>query len=330
MGITCIIACITDIKFGLIKNKVLLLSLLFSLVLDVTYYGYFVNERIIEFLLNVVAVFSVSIILYAFKIWGGGDAKLMLLVGLSLPATNYFYYSNEILPTLNLFIFIFSIGYIYLLLETVLLLLRKEKPFVIKNGNKIDLRQFIKNYLLVILYITFINQLYVILLPNKLFNNNVLLMFINVLLSLIIVEYPIFKNKILLYFCGSIAVLLMVKSENLITVFNWQAHLSVSVLLILRRIIQLYNYRRLKIQNLKVGMLLSAPSTLQFIGSRIKNLPKNMSEDLSAKLSEDNIVAINKFYKANQLDNEIVIVAKVPFSIFIFIGVTIFVILGSI
>lgn len=75
-----------------------------------------------------------GVLLYAVHVWAGGDSKLLILVAFAMPARLYHYYSHEMFPTLSIVIFTFSVGYVYLMIHSLLCAVRKEKAY--SDGNK--------------------------------------------------------------------------------------------------------------------------------------------------------------------------------------------------
>ena len=75
-------------------------------------------------------------------------------------------------------------------------------------------------------------------------------------------------------------------------------------------------------------MILSAKSTLQFYNSKDHNLPLNISENLDAKLSSNNILAVKKWYLKHPESDDITIVKKVPFAVFVGLGYIYYICLG--
>ncbi len=99
------------------------------------------------------------------------------------------------------------------------------------------------------------------------------------------------------------------------------------LLYFLKVMISAYNYKTVSIEDIREGDVLSAGSVLQFQNSKIQNLPNDISENLSARLSNENIDAIKKWSKMHKQITELTIVSKIPFVVFILLGYVYFIII---
>lgn len=67
----------TDIRYGIIQNKVLVATLSIGMILDCIYYGIFAREFAVTFLINLLVISALAVALYAFHFWAAGDSKLL-------------------------------------------------------------------------------------------------------------------------------------------------------------------------------------------------------------------------------------------------------------
>lgn len=126
-----IFASITDLKikevpdwlsYGLISSG-LAIRLLSSIILENFSYFYYG-------LIGLAIMFVIGEILYHTKMWGGGDAKLLMGLGTTL-ATTPFYLESSTIPFLAiLFAFILFSGVIYGLIWSIFLVIKKPKNFI--------------------------------------------------------------------------------------------------------------------------------------------------------------------------------------------------------
>ena len=72
------------------------------------------------------------------------------------------------------------------------------------------------------------------------------------------------------------------------------------------------------------GAGLSAGTVLQFLPSRIQNLPRNTAEDMSARLSAAEAEAVRRWGNSKQGKADVVIVRKIPFAPLIALGFAVF------
>jgi hypothetical protein len=96
------------------------------------------------------------------------------------------------------------------------------------------------------------------------------------------------------------------------------------VVFIIRYFLNGYNYKEIKTENVKVGMILSAFTISKFYISKVKGLPKISTEDMRTRLTQENVEAVRRWRTSKYGEDTIVIVRKIPFAVFIFLGISIF------
>ena len=92
------------------------------------------------------------------------------------------------------------------------------------------------------------------------------------------------------------------------------------LLIFLQRWESQYNYMEIPTETVESGMILSATSVLMLQNSRIKGLPNNPSENNTARLTDSEADAIQRWSRSVNGKPTIVIVKKIPFAIFIVLG----------
>lgn len=97
--------------------------------------------------------------------------------------------------------------------------------------------------------------------------------------------------------------------------------------MLFRNVSEQYNYKCIKIADLKPRMILSYGSVLKFYNSRIKGLPKQTTEATDSRITEDEVNSIKRWSKSTKGEENIVIVRHMPFAPFMLIGEVIFFIL---
>ena len=103
----------------------------------------------------------------------------------------------------------------------------------------------------------------------------------------------------------------------------------VLVIVILREWADRYSYTPIKTLDTKKGMILSASSVMLFLNSNIKGLPMKVSEDMAARLTDEEVDSIKRWARTKNGKDELIIVKKIPFAFFINIGYAIFMIIGG-
>ena len=325
----CLHTAFSDWRTGIVSNKVLLRFAVPCLLLDIAYYGFFCRDLLGVFLLNWLLISIISIVFYAVHIWGGGDSKLMILLGMAAPARHYYYLENEAFPILSVVVLIFSVGYLYLVGQSIVYALRKETAFSSKF-NFAAVGDFLRDYLMASIYMTFLVNMFTRLIPEFYYDNPVLFLFVNIFVVMFIYDYPVFKSKMLLVVCAVADIVLMRSAAVNVTLDQLWIYLVIAVLFIIRTLVSRYNYQTIPVEELRPGMILCASNVMMMTSSKIEGLPNRMSEDMACRLTAEEVAAVHRWYKRKKDFNTITIVRKIPFAIFIAIGYGLFILLGLI
>ena len=78
-------------------------------------------------------------------------------------------------------------------------------------------------------------------------------------------------------------------------------------------------YEEVQITDIKKGMILSMGASLLMQRSRVRGLPGISSEDLKSRLTEEETESIKRWAKSKKIES-LLIVKKIPFAVFIFLG----------
>ncbi|WP_242826906.1 hypothetical protein [Butyrivibrio sp. MC2013] len=94
--------------------------------------------------------------------------------------------------------------------------------------------------------------------------------------------------------------------------------------MIIKIIISEYNYTTIPTSEVKKGMIISSFSSIVMSNSKIKGLPQISHEDMRSRLTQEEADAIIQWGKTKGSLKTIQIVRKMPFAIFIFLGLLIY------
>ena len=136
LSATCLYCSVTDIRDGIIKNKVLLGSGVLCCGLNFTYYCFFGQQYLWMFFLDFVVLVILSIVMYAFNLWAAGDSKLLFLIVFAIPA-RFYDATTGIAPAFFVIVFTFSISFIYIVLESIVLRLKNRDRIHFPMGRNI-------------------------------------------------------------------------------------------------------------------------------------------------------------------------------------------------
>ncbi|MCK4258824.1 MAG: prepilin peptidase [Halanaerobiales bacterium] len=318
----------TDILKKKIYNKTLILFSVLGLIIQVIYFVSITSNQMFsyklhQYVINTVLTLIVSFVMYYYNVWAAGDAKLFMALMLAFPQDYRVNNMNTFFMTL---IFIFSTAFIYVVIDSLLHLYKNymdKKPSIKpvlhydKENIKVFLSRYIFSYLVVFVFNQYVtqnfemNQLYKMILNLVLitsFFKVVKQVRIMNILSVIIIVLLILK----FYFFGLYNGLnFNIKISYLILIFG---------ILVLRSIASKYNYKSIKVQDLKEGMVLSFSSTILFRGSRVKGLPQYTSENTRTRLTKEEVKSIIRWSNSSKGHEDLTIVRLLPFAPFIFIG----------
>lgn len=323
----CIIASYTDLKYGKIENKLIVVLMIVATLGNAILYGFLKRELLVVFILNIIVIILASILLYATHIWAGGDCKLLIMGSALIPAEFYWHFENSEMTLWITLVFMFCAGFIYLILETVVFILKEKPQFDYKTyGRRLFIR--IKNYIRMIVYMSAFHHIYYYFGQSALNIPDSIYICVCVLVSWMVGMCEIAKSRILV-----VAVLLFdagmtVFTGNVMVSLRWQTYILVIVFMFLKMLLEKYNYQEIEVKNLKPGMILSKGTSMWMQQSRVKGLPGISDETLKSRLQKDEVESIWRWSKSKYGMETVLIVRKIPFAIFISIGFIFYLICG--
>lgn len=324
MIVFCIHATITDLKSGVVKNKLLLCGAGIALVLDFLYYYIFARAFFLAFLINLAVMIFLSILFYALHMWAAGDSKLLIFVICLIPAR--IYYSGEnVAATVLIMIAIFSLAFLYYIAESFVIGI-KDKTLFSFSRMRVNVKQMLVQYIKCTCIVTIANFLFSLLFYEFYAANTELFMILNMLIVFSVCNIKFldkwFVVGVLVLVTVGIAILQNRKMESV----NWAIYLVVLLVVALRMIAEKYNYQTIPTAEVKQGMVLSYGTVFLFTPSKIKGLPTTTTEDIRSRISNEEVDSIRRWENSKYGQKQITIVRKIPFAIFISIGTVVFVI----
>jgi preflagellin peptidase FlaK len=312
----------TDIKKGLIQNKALLFAFLGGAITNAAYFVFYCRDFFVTYLMNFTVMTFLAIALYGFHFWAAGDSKLLICVNFLFPARLYDSGTFTFAPGINGVIYIFLIAYLYIVIDSIILFVKKEHFYSSKFRSLSEVKKFALNYLVSFLYLRGFGEVLRNLLGNIYYENQIVFSFINVFLAMLIYNKVIFKKWYMLLIAVA-ANIFFVKDLYMYPI----AIYSYGVLffaLILRSLLNGYNYREIDTDSVEKGMVLSYTTVMYFMPSRIKGLPDKTYEDMRSRLKQDEVDAIKRWKDSKYGKDKITIVRKIPFAIFVIVGEIVF------
>lgn len=327
-----IVSSITDFKNKKIYNKNILIAVGLSVLTYIIFLKQIEIAYIKNYTINLVISIVISFLFFYLKIWAAGDAKLFLAIVFMIPFEIYEVETKNLFPALILLIMIFSIAFLYVVLETCYLWIKdKEKleKFRISKIEKSKIKEFLAQYFMGYFIILFIDNITFKFFLDFKMNNGGLMLLCNMLILIFI--YRIIKGKRRNIITTSIFIIANIIYYAIfgIQIYSVNIKMLIMVLIILlfRSISEKYNYEEIKVQDLKARMILSFGNVLKFYGSRVKGLPTSTTETTDSRLTEAEVESIKRWSKTAKGSDTITIVRHMPFAPFMLLGEILFFIL---
>lgn len=312
----------SDLQSGVIYNKVLVVFLGLAVAFDAVYYGLFVRNLFYDFLLNFAVVTVVSLYLFYSHSFAGGDCKMMIVIALLFPARLYWVMGNSNTTLVFTIVFAIFAGYCYLLGNSIWSIVTR-RVIITFDYIKEYLFNFLKSYVSAMVYISLFNQL-IMLIFNQGFNINIwAIRILCLLVAWCIGRYPVFKKRIIFVSVMCILIAISIFTRTIPFSVNIENYVLVLVLLICQMAIKTTIYEKVDVNQLKKGMILTTFSSMLMQTSITKGLPGVSTEDLKSRLTTEEIESIKMWAKATHTES-LTIVKKIPFAIFISIGVLLY------
>lgn len=318
----CYLCTKSDLRYGMIYNKVLVRFFVFAIIFDIIYYGFFVQDLFHDFVVNIIVVAVVSLYLFYSHSFAGGDCKMMIVVALLFPARLYWTFGNSNITLVFAIAFAIFAGYCYLFISSIVAII-SNKVDITFDYVKNYLIDFLKSYITAMIYISLFNRLVSAVHSQGFFVNIWITRGLCLLVAWCIGRYSCFKKWFLLVPAICIGMIITIITKTLPISLNPENYILVLVLLICQMAIKTTIYEKVEVSQLKKGMILTTFSSMLMQTSITKGLPGISTEDLKSRLTNDEIESIKIWAKATHTDS-LTIVKKIPFAIFISIGILVY------
>lgn len=303
----------TDIRYGRVRNKHLILAVVLWIVLAVSE-AFFLQAsvKILPLALNLILSITAAIILYLTDIWAPGDCKLYIIISLIFPTHAYLIREGNIFPALDFIVYAFALGYIFLLTTTL-------SNRTAKKVN-LSLTFSIKHYLSILVNagtISFMNILLNDFVPKFFYANQILCILSSAALIFILQKKADTARKI----TGLVGLgYILYKSILLGSWLNTCMSLTLSIIVasvieFISSRVRSNTYREISAYEVKSGMILSFTSLWAMRKCLDPELPKTTTETRRSRLTQRQAEAV-KTWCINAHSN-VVIVETIPFAPFI-------------
>lgn len=358
--IACLYASYTDLKSGIIQNKLTYSLIGLGIILNAVY-AFMINDIwfIIIGILFTAVIFALGYIFWKLGAWAGGDVKLFTALAALLP------FSPSLL-NYNVLGVVFPIGAIYgfpitiiinsllsilpFLLIYVLFIALRRKPYLV-DEIMAPVKDYRKNMLLALIITAATTLTYIIVsyIPYK---NIIISLVLIVALSLTIIKLP---NKIKVVIISILTIFALYTHLELTVVGIVILFLSITAVSLLRVFLASVNKKALQdkyeISDLKEGMIpaynIYEKADEVYVDNKgffdkikeslEKGDPKSFTapkgklliSSMAAGLTEDDITLLKKLSEENKIENKLKIKRGVPFAPSILIGLLISLFIGD-
>ena len=316
----CIYGAASDIKSGIISNRVLLPYSCIGIVLDIVYYIIQHKEYQAAFVVNFIIAVGSALFFYLVHIWAGGDSKMLITCMLLYPVRCCYTYHGSKGTFYFVIMFSFAIGFLYLVFSSFAERIRKknaiDKSMVIKF-----VKDFFIRYLILTVYSALFTLINRIIISKFFILSSLSLSICYFAIPWIVAKLDILQKKTVILFVLSVDIILAAVNGIMPVDLHLRSYIIILVSALIQALLVEYNYETIKTSEVQKGMILSLPTTMLFMNSRVKGLPGLSKEDLSSRLTEDEAASVRKWESSVGGRNEVIIVRKIPFGIFISAGV---------
>jgi len=320
----CAISTYSDFVNGIIPNIIIVISIVLGSVVDIIY---FINypQYFSNFIFNLMTMTIISIILYAYHIWAAGDSKLLIAIMIMIPGEVVYDCKKILAPTVSIIVISFAIAFVYIVAVSIAAAIRDHHLDLGIKGFNIKIA--IKQYVFCVSYVTMFD-IVIACFASKYYSSNLYLIWlIKLIIVISVINYSKTQNVIACIMAIAITIFLGAEHHMIIgkmTGINYKWLILVLAIIFLRMIAERYNYQTIKTENIKKGDVLSAHTVLLFENSKIVGLPHSTTEDIRSRVSENEVESILRWRTSSKGRDELTIVKKIPFAVFISLGTIVY------
>ncbi|WP_313755959.1 hypothetical protein [Tissierella sp.] len=328
-----LVSSISDIKYGKVYNKNLVFIIAISFPIVVLNFLRYDSILRTGYLVNLAICILLALLLYKYRIWAAGDAKLICTIIFLLPydATNFF--SLVKYHGIYLFSLTFGLAYVYVIFDSIYHSLRNIE--VISNRFKIMVITKNKIGLFLVKWIFGVTLgNFTFMMMTKLFlalglPNYIIYIIVFFVVSGVYSFIENSKHKYIIYLVSGILLFIWVffsDGFNLLAGIYVNSFIIVILVMVIKFFTDIFNYEGIKVESLKRGMVLSFESCLVL---NLFGLSIFTDETTRSRLNEEETKRIIECATRRSI-SMIKIVRLMPFSIFIFLGMILYLIIGRI
>lgn len=303
-----------DFQSGIIPNRILLCGFIFGVIIHVCLLIFSSAAYYPTWFLNMIIADALAFILYYAKMWAAGDAKLFMLLFFLVPPRLLDY--GELTYCIVPYICIFVPALLWICGDSIIRGLRHEKM----KKKHISLRQLGSNAIIILVETTSIYSLALLISDQFVLENGLFMSGLLMLYAFLCSSFPFTKKWPIIV--GHVVILLIswIVGRYTFSFPDWKNMLFLLGVFGFQYLVSMHNYQCIDTESIQRGMVLSADTVLSFMTSKVQGLPFDFSEELTAKITDDQAKAVRRWGKTPNGNKEVWIVRKIPFAVMIFLG----------
>ena len=321
--ICCSIAARSDLREGTISNQLVFPFIIIGVLLDLISIALSSFWEMQLFAINGGSLIIIAFLLYFLKIWAGGDCKLLVVVALLYPSALYWRFDSTPLTLWYSLGFMFGIGFIYLIVESIILSIRDKRKFFTSDG-LISFKLAIAQYVRSLVFMSALSHIYLFFIYSYFKIPIPIYTIVCILYIWILHNINLFQSNKSFGLFLLFDVMMTVFTGNITISTMWTTYVVVISFLMARLYISHYNYKVIDTSDIKKGMILSRMSSLLMQNSKVKGLPKISDESLGSRISEEEAASIIRWSKTKYGCAQVTIIRKMPFAVFITSGILLY------
>ena len=327
----CILCMYTDYQFNIVPNKYLMLLGFPAIIINAIDLH---QQKQVDwklYFLIMVGTILLALLLYGFHIWAAGDCKLFIVIIMAMPykCVTLFFAGIPLLIWIPMLSFL--IGYIVILVESVLISIKKkQKVDGLAKRIASGFLSYLRYYIVVIFFYNVLQAM--ISKAGIIIHNSWIVTVVLYILVSLISYFKLLESWLVVgcVLCADIIISIVV-GESIFqrtTLFIW---LAVILTNWLRIVADQYNYKAIRLDEVKKGMIMSSISSLMLMNSKNSPLEKVSDESLKSRLSQEEVDRIITYCNEDKERSkiEITIVKKSPFALFLSLSTCFVIIYGS-
>ena len=304
----------TDLKNGIVPNRIVIIGFLTGFAVHGALLLCGAAEYYPSWLINMLIADAVALGMFFGKIWAAGDAKLFMLLFFWIPPRllDSGTLSHSVVP----YIFIFVPSLLWMVIDSFIRLIRKEE----RKHQNYSPKSFIKGFFQIVVETTAFYCVLSSLFPQFAVQQAFLCAAMMLVYAYLCGSLDVMKRWYVIAVHAVIVFIMWIIGKWSISLPSWQNYLIMICAIVLQRFCSMYNYQIIPTSVVKKGMIPAMETILLFQKSKVNSLPSDPTEELTAKITEEEASAIRRWEKSVNGQPSIWIVRKVPFAIMIFIG----------